>query len=435
MKNRRTQRGVSISVVLMVLVIITVIVYAVAAQGIANLNFIDLNKEHSLALYAAEAGIADNLVRYKTGCSDWRNGLGSADTPISLANGAYYYVTVTDNQSGIYDIQAPDNTTVPPGLCRFLGTGLYHKTGQHSYKSVKKVSVMVKGAFFGKFAYALASGQDISLKAGTDIYGTIKSSGNIKFEAQIDVISVKGNGSVLAGGNIDVNSILNMDADQDAKARGYIADASKIKNAAVVPNDTSPETLPFVTDLSTTLTSQSGQQGEVLPYPNRNTLLGSGYTLHNETVVSGTLNLGSGGIHYFPNGVTFASGAAFTGTGTIIVDNNNAMIFETGLGSNSSYYPVNLVALEGDKTGPGSAINFKQSVFLKGLVYSYGAINSEANFRAQGCVISYKGGQVITGAHAEFALTPIEVECPGFEAWLGDGSGSARVNVVSWQRP
>lgn len=436
MKIRKSQRGISISVVLMVLVIITVIVYAVAAQGIANLNFVDRSKENSLALYAAEAGLADSLVRYKKGCSDWRSGLGSADSPISLANGAYYHVKVTDNQMGFVDITAPDGTTVPPGLCYFLGTGLYRKTGTNSYRSVKAVGVMVKGAFLGRFPYALASGQSIDFNAGTDIYGNVKSSGNITFQAQCDVVSVRGQGSVFAGGYIDVGASLTMEPNQAMKARGDIFNASKVKNTVPVPFDKSYDTLPFVNDLSSTQTSQTGQTGEVLPYPNRATLFSSvpAPVTHNETTVTGDFNLGNGGIHYFPNGVNFTSSANLTGTGTVIVDNGNPMNFEVGLGSTNSYFPVNLVALEGNKTGSGSAINFKNSMFVRGLIYSYGTISSNANFRVQGSVISYKGGQVITGAHAEFSLTPIEVECPGFEAWLGDGSGTSRVTVLSWKR-
>jgi len=434
MKKRKSQQGISISVVLMVLVIITVIVYAVAAQGIANLNFVDINKENSLAVYAAEAGISENLVRYKQGMSDWRKGLGSLQNPTDLDNGSAYFVDVFDNQDGVSDIQASDGTVVPAGLCYFLGTGLVHKTGPHKYKTVKKVCVMVKGAFLGKFPYALASGQDIRLKAGTDIYGNIKSSGSIAFEAQCDVVSVKGNGNVFAGGHIDVSAILSMDTNQNAKARDYIDSQSKIKNAIVTPYDKSNDTLPFVNDLSTTQTSQTGQTGEVLPYPNRTTLFGFGKIItHNETVVSGNLALDDA-IHYFPNGVTFTSGANFTGVGTVLVDNNNPMNFEMGIGSNTNFYKVNLISLEGNKTGSGSAINFKQSAFVNGLVYSYGSITTQSNFRVEGSVIAYKGGQVHTGAHGEFSLKPIPVECPGFESWLGDGSGQYVVHVLSWQR-
>lgn len=428
---RKKEHGISIPLTLVLLTIIIIIAFSVAAQGNWNSCFVRLHTYDKEAFYAAETGISESLLKYKHGDTDWNQGLGTASRPVSLVDGISYYVEVTNNQEGISAITSPQGVSVPPGLAYFEGTGM-----SNDGKVIKKVGVMVKGSTLGKFDYALAADGIIDLKAGSSIYGNVKSNSDIVFNAATKIIPVHAEGNVYACGTVTAAAMVDMSNDQFVRARKTITGDNKIKNATLVEYDTTYHTLPFNTSQQTVMTTNPEVDGENLPYPDYSTLLTPGsYTLHNETNVSGNFDLGLGGLHYFPNGVTFQSGTNFTGTGTIIVGNNNPLTFNTPIGSNKDHYMMNIVVMDGpNKTGPGADLTFKNAAFIRGFMYCYGKIETQASLDVQGTVISYKGQMVQSGASTGFAIYPVPVYTPGFEAWLGDGSGASVVNVVSWQK-
>jgi Tfp pilus assembly protein PilX len=449
MCRRKRERGIAIIVTLMVLTIIMVIVFAVGAQGIWNLNYITNDKNEKMAFYAAEAGINENLLMYKKNEAGWQSGIESLANPRTLDNGARYYTQVTWDPTRSATLTAPNGVSVKPNMIYFLGTGMYQQTGSLQYRVVKRVGVMVDAGDNNTFTYAIASAGDIDIK-NSNINGNIKVDGDLKFNnGNVDVNPVNGQGKVLCGGTIDntthqlnFHPAVASDA-HDCKARINCTGPGKVNNASPysVP-DASNDTLPFICDGTTTPTKAAGQQGQKLPNPNMQTLL-SGATVHNETTCNA--NLGTG-VHYFPNGVTFGGN----------ITSNNVTIIAGKLGSpgnitfNSnvgSTYIVNIIAVDGgtgaDWQGNGMAptnasITFPNSCTLKGLVYCQGSINAQGQYTDIGSVITYKAGSnmLCPNAQSSYSFNNDYIKnTPGFEAWFSSaGATTGTVTILSWQR-
>ncbi|MDQ7822333.1 MAG: hypothetical protein RDV48_06020 [Candidatus Eremiobacteraeota bacterium] len=434
MSLKRKERGLSIAMTLIILTILVVIVFAIAARGIYGLRASTLEKRDRILFYAAEAGMQEALLNYKRNSSDWSSGIPLKEIWRNGSEIARCQVSVTNNQQalqGAASLTAPDGTIVPPGLCYFLSTGSFA-----NYPITKKVGVMVKYSFLGTFNYALAAGDKISFNASSKIYGNIKSNNTINFEAACEVISVKGQGNVFCSKDINVNAKLEMETSQFCRARADITGASKILNATVVAYDTSADTLPFSCEAATTMADSTGI--ESMPNPDISKLLASATLVeHTETTWDKELNLDSK-VHYFPNGVTFGNKSSYKGTGSIVTGNGTNMVFERSLGDSKSYYPVNLVALGNwdalTKKYSGGNISFTggSHCFVNGLVFAHGSITTNSTFAVQGTVIAYSG-MVSTSSQADFIFYPIPVFCPGFEAW-SIGPGTERVDIISWQR-
>jgi hypothetical protein len=177
--------------------------------------------------------------------------------------------------------------------------------------------------------------------------------------------------------------------------------------------------------------------GEAIPNPDPRTLLKQGsYVLHPErSLRGGTLQL-NGGVHYFPNGITFENGYKIEGSGTIVSDNGHDVVFETPLGSNSAPARINVLSLDGARgTGSGGSIHFKNGTFLSGLIYAHENVTFNSNWRVLGSIVTYRG-DIVADANVHFILDRIAVPVAGFESWLLGASqfgGPVTLRVISWQ--
>ncbi|MGV8121915.1 MAG: hypothetical protein AB2L14_19315 [Candidatus Xenobiia bacterium LiM19] len=439
------QRGISIIVTLLVLTIIMIIVFAVGAQGIWNLNYVNKDKYSKMATYAAEASLAVPLVGFKKGLTGWATCSNSFNSPntYDAVERIGNYFEVTDNSAGTADTTASNGTVVKPGMVYFLGHGLACNKTIH-----KMVGVMVDAGTVAQFDYALASGGAISFNASVDLHGSLKCNSNFSINAQTEILKDnKGKGRVLVTGQIQNGSKwLKLDptaAEHDCRARTGITGPSKVSDASPkVANDTTDDTNPFIVDGSTSPSATSGY--ETLPNPDVTDIMSaSNLVTHSEENWSGDLNL-DGKVHYFPNssGTTGIQITGLSGKGTIVVGSYG----KPGILSFSHPvdHEVNIVAVDGG-TGPdwansgtvgGCKVYFQNSTTIHGLIYSHGTITSNARFDVYGSVISYKGGSFVhNGAHSVFTLSPLAVQCPGFDAFFGGGgAGSGTVTVLSTQR-
>ncbi|MDQ7822335.1 MAG: hypothetical protein RDV48_06030 [Candidatus Eremiobacteraeota bacterium] len=429
MRTNKRQRGLSIAITLIILTILVVVVFAIGARGINGLRDTTMERRDKVLFNAAEAGVQEALLNYKKNIPTWSAGIPLKTCWQNGGETVQYEVTITNNQmalQGSPSITAPDGVQVPPGLCYFLSTGSIA-----NYPITKKVGVMVKYSFLGNFDYALAAGDAINFQSNTTVYGNIKSNKTITFSSACSIVSVKGSGNLLSAENIDVKARLVMETGQNAWANGIIINPTNIENANV---QSGPGLVtPF--DLSGDTTVSPAPGTETMPNPDLSVLL-AGCQSHMETSINGELDLGSK-VHYFPNGITFGNKASFKGTGSIVTGNGKNMTFQTSIGAKpDKYYPVNLIALgewDGSKYVGGN-ISFDHGChcITNGLVFAHGKIDMQAEFKTRGTTIAYNG-MVGTGGQADFEFFPMPVFCPGFEAW-NMGPGTARVDIVSWQR-
>jgi Tfp pilus assembly protein PilX len=451
MTGRRAQRGIAIIVTLLVLTIIMVIVFAVGAQGIWNLNYVNREKYNLMAFYAAEAGVNESLLKYKKGENGWASGIGSLANPMDLSNGARYYTEVTDNTSGSSDVTASNGAMVPQGAVYFLGTGLYQNMGATKYRICKRVGVMVDPGNSIAFNYAIAAAGSIQVK-NCNIYGNVKSDGNLIFnQGNIDVYPANGQARVLCAASIqNGNKWLRLHESNgsdkhDCRARVSLTGPSKCSGGdPTVYPDTTNDTLAFIHDGSLAPDLGPSQMGQKLPNPDMTALL-QGATVHNEITGAGQTygTAITGGTHYFPNGVTL--NCAITGNCTIIAGKQGTPGVITYNCSTGSI--VNIVAVDGgtgpDWQGNGTApsnasISFQNQCTVNGLVYCHGSISTQGQFTSNGSIITYKTGaqQMHDGAQANFTFNNDNIKnTPGFEAWFKSaGAGSGKVNIMSWQR-
>ncbi|MDQ7826546.1 MAG: hypothetical protein RDV48_27335 [Candidatus Eremiobacteraeota bacterium] len=452
--NRKRQRGLSLVVTLLVLVIMTVIVFAIGSRAIVNLNFTTTEKYRTMAFYAAEAGLSNALLNYKKGQSGWDSGIGSAASPVNLFNGASYYVQVTRNETQ-QDMTAPNGTIVKPGQIHFLGTGNWqNKVAQ------QQVAIVVKVNQGGAFDYAIATAGDVAFNANTTITGNIKTSGSITNNAVLSVKPYNGEGRVLVTGQIDngtphgssgkwvhSNPDGTPNALNDVRARAGITAPTKVDGWDYLGNpDSTDDTLAFINDGSLAPTSIPGR--ESLPNPDMTELLASCRTITTNNY-SGSLTFNyDGEVVYFPNssgdpeGIGGIQITSLTGKGTIVVGSYGKpgkLNFSTGGAGTDN---VNLIAVDGGTnsnwagsgTVGGAKIYNRNNTIINGLVYAHGTIKTNAHLEVNGSVISYNtGGVEQNGANSTFNLAPLAVQCPGFEAWIG-GSTYGEVVIISWQK-
>lgn len=435
-----SRRAMAIAMTLMVLALMLVILAAVVGLGRQHLGLMGANVRGVTAAYAAEAGIQSALAELKVNPA-WTAGL--TNHPLGGERAPRVTVEVVNNFLGATPRQASDGTSVPPGLTYLMATGTCDAG------SPRLVAVMLGRGTGWNFPYVLSTAASMDIKAGADIQGALKSNGNISFSANTDIWPVNGQGDVLAGGQVDNGSHnLNMKGSgQEVRARQGVTNPAKINGASlIVPDDTSDETRPFIADGRTDATLASGETGEVLPNPHPARLL-AGNVTHETPEFSGTFDLGSGGIHWFPNGLHFSSSSSFTGNGTIVVGGSHDATFDCGVtGHGSSYLLLNVVVIgaqgSGDvdpsgRTPVGTGkLTFRGPVKVEGLLYNHGDIDFGAATDVRGAVVSYSAGSDIRmegGGSKDFVVNPLPVVLQGFDNFWGWGGGSAFV-VRSWQR-
>lgn len=417
-------RGLAMAVVLLTLSMAVVIVAAIGTLGVQHLNAANAAYYSRCSLYAAEAGAAAAMSQL---ASNNRWTAGFDDVRFNTVNDVRYSVQISNNLRGSAATTAFDGTPLPVGRAYVVATGT-SLGGRYP----RKVAVVLR--LPPPFEYAIASGGRIRFQAATIVSGSVKASGNLANSSVLTILPSHGKGRLLAGGQID-NSSLTMDPGQDVRARGNITNLAAIGGTtAIRSGDTSTDTQAFVADGRTYNSSVTGE--EVLPNPDVSRLLApGGYTDHaGTTSISGNFDL-DGGIHYFPDGVTFASSANIRGSGTIVVGNGHSAVFRGSVGSGGSPATFNVVALDGNdgRTG-GGTVRFEGATFLRGLVYSHGSIETSAAFRVDGAVIAYGNGEFShTGASARISRADLTTPLPGFESFFDTGLDRPVVGV-SWQR-
>lgn len=345
---KHSQKGVSIVMVLLVLSIILVIVFAISAQGVWNLNFVNKSRDKKIAFYAAEAAVNEALLRYKNKDTDytWMQGVASRANPLILSNGGHCYAQVVRAGNPL-----PNGELVPASMIAFVGTG---KLGPFRGTKVdpsteKQVAVTMNVICIEN--YAICSAGNVTVK-NTDLYGSIRSGGTITQSSSLNVypeeirdpatgiVIARGDGRVLCTKFIDNGSkqiSIMIDNDpftiQDVRARGDdgsrpnpqdysdgITGQVKVSNAdPMIPNtskgvknDTSIDTAAWVADGSTSPPNpKRGEYGSRLPCPDPKSLIASvpgGNTFRNSTntqfdCASDGITQLTEGVYYFPDGV------------------------------------------------------------------------------------------------------------------------------------
>jgi hypothetical protein len=412
----------AVVVVLLVLAIVSLLVLAVGTLAASGLQVVNADRYSKVSLYAAEAGAAAAISQLRVDPT-WSSGY--SNVAFGSETDSRYWVEVSNNFAGVQAVQAPDGTSVPAGKCYLRATGRCLAS-----RYARSVAVMLEGPG-DNFVYALASGGTATLRASGDIYGSVRSNGDLQFDAATDVYSVNGEGRVLSAGKI-INKNLGMEADQDVRARGSISDPDKISGTVnIVANDTSADTLPMVADGRIT----NDGSPLTMPNPDLAVLLAPGsYVDHTGTTRYNnrqTLNL-NGQVHYFPQGVTFDNGSRITGPGTIVVGGGHSAVFNTP--QQDARYNVVVLDSNGGRAANGN-ITFNQSTVLTGLVYCQGDIDIKARLTLYGRMIAYGNGEITARAGANFDLHQTAVSVPGFAAFFGGAPAvGGPLTISSWQR-
>lgn len=414
----RRGRGSALAVLLLILALVLVFLAGVVALGAHHARLVHGNLLSVAAVQAAEAGLHNGIHRV-AGNHAWNSGF--TDVHLGGELDPRFSVQVVNNLSGLTPVNGPHGLTCPPGYVLLVSTGT---CGDVS----RSAAVFLSSGL--RFAYAIAAGGGLQISAAGTIRGSLKSVQDLTISSRVEVAPVEGEGRVLCGEDLIVSGGLVMEAGQACLARGTIDGISKIRNASpITPNDTSPDTDPFVMDGR--ITNDPAEGEEIMPNPDRSVLLASSVPHPGFQDITGTEFDLDGQVHYFPDGVRFGSGSRIVGQGVIVVDNANSAVFDIPLDNH-----MDIIVLDGhDGTVGGGAIRFNRSARLQGLVYCQGSVYSSPDFRLEGRIITYGDGMFVhTGAHVEVALNPAMVLSPGFDAFFGPGSGPLGLGISSWQR-
>ncbi|MDI6735628.1 MAG: hypothetical protein QME42_05470 [bacterium] len=402
-----------------------------------------LEDSYSVALPLAEAG-AERAIWHLTQDPSWRVGYGDPNgdgEPFYYPNsnkkmGEYWVTLNTVGQTSEYfiiRITAWANVKAP----RLFGVG----TGLGATKKIEElVKVYVNVKPVGPH-YAIMTGGKLSLNANSTIYGSIRSNGNIEVGARTDIYPdpYYHDGRVLTYKDIMVNAGLGLhdtDSDlQDVRARGSIVDQSKITGTSdgIFQYDMTSDTDEMINNGAI----EPGADGIYIPNPGMTEILSLVTETRNETVINDNFYL-NGGVYLFPNGIEFTK--KIIGPGTIIVTDNNNVVFSTPLGTEKKPVEMNIIVINGTDGVIGTGdIYFNQNAHIKGLVYCHDNIISGANFSVAGAVISYKGELVFSRAHSQYTLNPFfPANPPGFSEWWDPtgrlvGGGGNKLVILSWK--
>lgn len=148
-KRQKNEKGFTIALVFMVLMIVLLIGMASATLASRNLGFVNKDHNNTMAFYAAESGIARAISRLRDD-DEWigtETGSNGEQT-LSFENvqvgdsDASYSVWVYNNFRGTSDITAYKGAVVPPGYTYILGVG---SVGSSPFrKAVRYVGAMAK---------------------------------------------------------------------------------------------------------------------------------------------------------------------------------------------------------------------------------------------------------------------------------------------------
>lgn len=186
---RRGSRGIIIVVVLLVLAALVALASGMVIAGSGNLNGSFESVESEKALWTAQAGIAEGLVRLSSDNS-WA---GMTSTIASTSN--TFQVTTYRNPE-----VTPRGVTVPPG------TIYIHSRGQTRTGKAREAGLLVKTGY-GAMSYAILAKQNIEIDGGTvEIRDPLT---DLPLPGPADLGSVNGNielkGSSTVNGNADLS--------------------------------------------------------------------------------------------------------------------------------------------------------------------------------------------------------------------------------------
>lgn len=457
MKKRRA--GMALAVVLSLITLVVLIALSVATTGVATLNLTGANQFSQQSVYAAEAG------------------LNAAFREIIQGTGWTGYSDVAFGEQSRYSVVAEvgpkpasgSRPQIPANSVYLLATGTTRK------KYPRQVAVLVRGTGTsqpaGRFPYAIAAGGKVEMQGGGAIAGSIKASEDVRLQGGIRVMPFQGNGRLLAGEDIELGNGIKRDVSQDMRARDEIKIGPRTASAdpglQIYPEDTTPDSAPFIADGRFTNTLSTGELGEVLPNPDPTRLLGllpdgsGGYQVdaagaylidpartdvvqHAETTSAG-FDL-AGKIHFFPNGVKFSGNTNFGGRGSIVSGGGNGIEFQ----GNTGPAIMNVLALRWPNQSPSSGnptIKFGGNTDLQGLVFAHEDVDIGGNFKLLGMIVAYRpnGGNVDGGGSRRITYSAAGLNLPGLESWLvppspSSGSPTLGINpgetleVVWWHR-
>jgi hypothetical protein len=452
------RRGLALPVVLSLVTILILIAISVASTGIATLNLAGAQASAAQSVYAAEAGIAASFRAIIEGTPGWT---GFSNVPFGQ-DSRYSVQVIAGPSSG------PGRPDVPANTVYLLATG----TTRGRFPRQVGVLLAASGlAPSSAFRYAIAAGGRLDLQGGGSVTGSLKASTDLRMQGGIRVLPAQGNGRMLAGGDIDIGNGIRRDPSQDLRAQGTVSVGPSTYTTSqpvqqIFPSDSTPDSAPFIADGRFSNTLNTGEVGEVLPNPDPQLLLGltpdgagdyvkdalGNYTidpartdvvLHPETTSSG-LAL-DGKIHFFPNGVTFSGGGAFSGQGTIVSGAGNPINISGNQGGK-----VNLLALRWPGQGPSGgnpSINLSGSSDYQGLILAHEDVNIGGNFRLSGILVAYRpnGGDIDGGGNRRIVYDTSGLNLPGLESWLNPPASppaptavgipsNTPLQVLSWQR-
>lgn len=402
---------------LLVLAIVLLFAQAMGTLGIQHLGIVQADYHDRVSAYAAEAGAARALHEIAA-LSTWDTGW--VDEPLTEFTRSAYTVQVTSNVLGATPVTAPDGSTVPGGHVYVLSTGTCM-----GGKYPRQTAVMLSPGDW--FPYALASAGRMSLAGAADITGSVRSGADMSFQGRVTVTADSSMGRVLASGDLDIGSILTVEADQDVRARGEITDIPDVRGTTeIYAYDTTTDTDPFDTTTP-------------IPEPDRETLLAEAVP-HTETTYRNRDELVlEGKVHYFPDGVSFLNGSKITGSGTIVVGGGHTLKIDIPLQD----LDLNLIAFDSgeapDQQGEvgDASIELNANANLNGIVYCEGNILSRAALDVTGALIAFGGGS-IQQVNSRAALRLVRARpvspLPGFDDLFGAGGTNGGMSVDSWQR-
>lgn len=120
----KPRKGIVLPSVFMVLLILTVAVFAVTTMGTSSLRQTTFAVQDDQALYAADAGLSRALAEYQAN-SDFTNASGSGVKVFSGSiptTGAHYQVSLYSND-GTTPMKVPGGATIPPNTALLLSEG------------------------------------------------------------------------------------------------------------------------------------------------------------------------------------------------------------------------------------------------------------------------------------------------------------------------
>ena len=445
-------------VVMSLIVILILIAMAVASTGIATLNLAGSNLLSHQSTYAAEAGLAAAFREIIQGNS-WT----------SYSNVAYGRESRYSVESIVGPSSVAGQPDVPAGMVYLLATATTR--GGHQ----RRVGVLIAGAGSAPasaYGYAVSTGANIHMQGGGTVAGSLKSSQDLQMQGGIKVVPFQGSGRMLSGQKIDIGNGIKRDPSQDLRARQTISIGPGSEPTdpvrLIFPNDTTPDSAPFIADGRFTNTLNVGEVGEILPNPDPAVLLGltsdgaGNYTLdpltgtyqmdatrtdvvlHTETDISSPASLDlAGKIHFFPNGIKFSGNGAITGQGTIVSGEGNGIEV-----SGNHNLQANLLALRWPvqmPSGGNPSIKIQGNTDLKGLILAHETVDAGNNFKLTGMIVAYHGNFESQG-NRRITFDSGGLTLPGLQSWQAPppggpvGSGTLGITpgqpikIISWQR-